>query len=152
MKHGWAALALSVLALVAFAPGSVDAQGGSANPPPTERKPGFELGRNYPNPFNPTTTIPFTIGDPPTCSEAGRLHRVNLRIYNMIGQLVSVPILQGDPAPGEPIQNLSLPCGSFTAFWNGKYLNTSQDVASGVYLYKIEVDGQVNAKKMLVTK
>jgi hypothetical protein len=70
----------------------------------------------------------------------------------MIGQLVSVPILQGDPAPGEPVQNLSLPCGSYTAFWNGNYLNTSQEVASGVYLYKIEVDGKVFAKKMLVTK
>jgi hypothetical protein len=152
MKHGWAALALSVLALGAFAPRSLDAQEPSANPPPRERTPGFELGQNYPNPFNPTTTIPFMIGDPPTCTEAGRLHRVTLRVYNMIGQLVSVPILQGDPAPGEPVQNLSLPCGSYTAFWNGKYLNTSQEVASGVYLYKIEVDGKVFAKKMLVTK
>lgn len=150
MKHRWAALIVSVLALGAFAPRSVEGQ--EPTPPPRERSPGIELGQNYPNPFNPTTTIPFAIGDPPTCTEAGRQHRVTLRIYNMLGQLVAQPILQGDPAPGEPIQNLLLPCGSYTAFWNGKYLNTSQEVASGVYLYKIEVDGRVSVRKMLVTK
>ena len=108
----------------------------------------YALGQNSPNPFNPTTTIPFTIGDPPTCTDAGRLHRVTLRVYNMLGQLVSVPILQGDPAPGEPIQNLSLPCGSFTAFWNGNYLDSDRDVASGIYLYRLEVDGKAVVKKM----
>ena len=64
MRHGWAALAVCVLALGAFAPSTATAQQG-ANPPPAARKrdAGFELGQNYPNPFNPATTIPFREGD-----------------------------------------------------------------------------------------
>jgi hypothetical protein len=153
MRHGWAALAMSVLALGVFAPHEVGAQQRDTTHLPTrERKPGFELGQNFPNPFNPTTTIPFTIGDFPACADSGHQYRVSLRIYNLLAQLVATPILQGDPAPGEPIQDLRLPCGNFTAFWNGKYLNTSQEVASGVYLYRIEVDGKAQVKKMLVAK
>jgi hypothetical protein len=157
MRHGWAALAVCVLALGALAPSAAAAQQGSqqgAQPPPAgrQRSPGFELGQNYPNPFNPSTTIPFKIGDYPQCSEPSRLHRVSLKIYNLLAQLVAIPILKGEPAPGQPLQNLSLPCGQYEAFWNGNYLSTSQEAASGVYLYRIEVDGRAKVSKMLVMK
>lgn len=173
MRHRWAALVV-VLALGALAPGFAEAQGSSGSGSrrdtasrqsvpvapqrstvpdnPSGRSPGFELGQNFPNPFNPTTTIPFTIGDFPTCTDPGRQHRVSLRIYNVIGQLVAVPILQGGDGAGQPMANLQLRCGSYTAWWNGNYLNTSQEVASGIYLYRIEVDGKVATKKMLVLK
>lgn len=151
MEHRWAAL-LFVLALGALVPRNAAAQG--ITPPPSrERSPGFELGQNYPNPFNPATTIPFTLGDPPSCSEPNRQYRVNLRVYNVLAQLVAIPILQGgEVAAGQPLLNVSLRCGSYTAYWNGNYLSTSREVASGVYLYRLEVDGKVVVKKMIVMK
>ncbi|MEJ7808798.1 MAG: hypothetical protein WKG32_00125 [Gemmatimonadaceae bacterium] len=153
MKQRWAALSLCVLALGALAPSVMSAQASSQpTPPARERSPGFELRQNYPNPFNPATTIPFTIGDYPTCTDPGRQYRVTLKIYNILAQLVAVPILQGEPAPGQPLQNLLLRCGSYTAFWNGNYLATSQEVASGVYVNVLQVDGKAKTNKMLVAK
>ncbi len=151
MEHRWAAL-LFVLALGALVPNNAATQG-TTPPPARERSPGFELGQNYPNPFNPATTIPFTLGDPPTCSEPDQQYRVNLRIYNVLAQLVAIPILQGgDVAAGQPLVNVLLRCGIYTAYWNGNYLSTSREVASGVYLYRLEVNGKVVVKKMIVMK
>src|SRR6266705_3306731 len=73
---------------------------GQATPPPL-----VELKQNYPNPFNPATTIPFTLnGD---LFANGHRPEVSLKIYNVLAQLVAVPILQGTgealPAPsGSP--------------------------------------------------
>ena len=151
MKHRWAAL-LYVLALGALVPNNAATQG-TTPPPARERSPGFELGQNYPNPFNPATTIPFTLGDAPACSEPDRQYRVNLRIYNVLAQLVAIPVLQGgDVAAGQPLVNVILRCGTYTAYWNGNYLSTSREVASGVYLYRLEVNGKVVVKKMIVMK
>ena len=150
MKHRWAAL-MVVLALGALMPAHVGAQGTTPTPP-TQRKPGFELGQNYPNPFNPTTTIPFAIGDVPDCVDTGRQYRVSLKIYNVLAQLVAIPILQGGDGAGQPIVNVTLRCGTYTAYWDGTYLNTSQEVASGVYLYRLEVDGRAVVKKMIFMK
>jgi hypothetical protein len=152
MKHRWAAL-ICVLALGALMPAVAGAQGVTTPLPGPERSPGFELGQNFPNPFNPATTIPFTLGDPPSCTDAGREYRVTLRIYNVLAQLVAIPILQGgDEAAGQPVADLPLHCGSFTAYWNGTYMNTSSEVPSGVYLYSIEVDGKSAVKKMILMK
>ena len=146
MRHRWAALC--VLALGALAPTIGQAQA-SQDPPPARERPGVELGQNYPNPFNPTTTIPFVIGDPATCQDTDREHVVTLRIYNILAQLVAVPVLQG---AGQQLLNVRLKCGSYTAYWDGHYLDSSREVASGVYLYRIEVDGEVKVKKMIVSK
>ena len=92
------------------------------------------------------------IGDYPACTDAARQYRVTLRVYNVLAQLVAIPILQGEPAPGQSVQNLLLACGRYTAYWNGNYLTTSREVASGIYLYQIQVDGRATVKKMLVMK
>ncbi|HEU4563157.1 MAG TPA: hypothetical protein VFS05_00865 [Gemmatimonadaceae bacterium] len=128
---------------------------GTSNPPPAkERSPGVQLGQNYPNPFNPATTIPFTLGDAPDCTtDGGRQHRVTLRIYNVLAQLVAIPVLQGgNGAAGQPLMNVTLSCGAYTAYWNGNYLVTSEKVPSGVYIYLIEVDGHAIGKKMIVMR
>jgi hypothetical protein len=156
MKLGWAALT-TVLALGAMMPHAAAAQQSSpSTPPPREQKGGFGLGQNYPNPFNPETRIPFSVGDPPACTDPARQYRVTLRIYNLLAQVVAVPVIQGSTATVAgmtPIENLELECGSYTAYWNGKYLNTSRDAASGVYLYRLEVDGRVTTvKKMFLGK
>lgn len=149
MKHRWAAL-VTVLALVSFLPVSLLAQ--DTTSVGRKRRPGLELGQNFPNPFNPTTTIPFTIGDA-SCTGDGRTHRVTLQIFNVLAQLVAIPILQGgEVAAGQPLLRVPLRCGTYTAYWNGNYLNSSQEVASGVYLYRLEVDGKVAVKKMIVMK
>jgi hypothetical protein len=152
MKHRWAAQLL-VLALGALVPKTVAAQGTRPPNPPRERSPGFELGQNYPNPFSSATTIPFTIGDPPTCGDGGHEYRVTLRIYNVLAQLVAIPVLQGgSESSGRPVINVAMKCGTYTAYWNGTYLNTSQEISSGVYLYQIVVDGRSVAKKLIVFK
>lgn len=122
---------------------------GQATPPSL-----VELKQNYPNPFNPATTIPFTLnGD---LFANGHRPRVTLKIYNVLAQLVAVPILQGT---GEDLDNLELTCSAagsspcpFTAYWDGKVLKTDHDAASGVYIYQLVVDGRRFTKKMIVMK
>ena len=157
MRHGWAALA-AVLALVAIMPRQLAAQQSS---PPTQQAPSHarsapgSLGQNYPNPFNPETRIPFAVGDPPNCTEPSRLHRVTLRVYNLLAQLVAVPVLQGgsgDVAGGVEIEGLPLTCNQYVAYWDGKDRRTGREAASGIYLYRLEVDGRAVVKKMIVAK
>jgi hypothetical protein len=150
MKLRWAALAV-VLALSALMSRGASAQTGSQPPAPHRRG---SLGQNYPNPFNPDTHLPFTVGDSTSCN--GDRHRVTLRIYNLLAQVVAVPTIEGGTAsvaPLTPIENLELECGTYTAYWNGKYLNTSREAASGVYIYRLEVDGRTEfVRKMFFGK
>jgi PKD repeat protein len=86
---------------------------------------------NYPNPFNPRTTISFEIA-----TEG----KVELAVYNVKGQKVKSLI------------NEIKPIGYFTADWNGKDDN-GQKVASGLYFYSLMIDGRyVNSKKMILLK
>ena len=152
MKHRWAAL-LVVLALSAFLPRHISAQ--SSGSGGRDASTGSVLGQNYPNPFNPETTIPFAVGGAPNCTDTGRQYRVSLRIYNLLTQLVAVPVLQGGSAGvagGQPLENLLLTCGQYTAYWDGKYGRTGREVASGIYLYRLEVNGKPLFRKMIVTK
>jgi hypothetical protein len=146
MRYRWAAL-LAVLTL-ALTPQLGTAQTGSSQ----AKRPVVTLKQNYPNPFNPQTWIPFEIG----CDEnPSHQFKVSVRVYNLLAQFVAVPVLQGgtgNVAGGQPLENVLLTCGQYTAYWNGNYRNTSNEVASGIYMYVIEVDGQRTVKKMLITK
>ena len=144
--YGWAVL---VGGLGGGLLAGVDGVFGQATPPPL-----VELKQNYPNPFNPATTIPFTLnGD---LFANGHRPRVSLKIYNVLAQLVAVPILQGT---GEALTDLELTCGTagtspcaFSAYWDGNVLNTGNPAASGVYIYQLIVDGRRFTKKMIVMK
>lgn len=122
--------------------------------PPAPPPPVVELKQNYPNPFNPATTIPFTLsGD---LFANGHRPRVSLKIYNVLAQIVAVPILQGT---GEKLQDLELTCTasasepcSFSAYWNGNVLDTDTEASSGVYIYQLVVDGRRFTKKMIIMK
>lgn len=153
MKQLWASLL--VLALSAFMSGGLSAQGVSTQSG-RARGSGLELGQNYPNPFNPETRIPFSVGDGAGCTDPSRLYRVSLRIFNVLAQPVAAPVLQGgtgNVAGGEPIDGLLLTCGQYIAYWDGKDARTQQEVASGVYLYRLEASGSKPVvKKMLVSK
>jgi hypothetical protein len=137
MKQRWAALAV-VLTLSAITPRIAAGQG---TQPSGDQSQVAVLGQNYPNPFNPTTTIPFSIGDAPSCTDHSRLYRVTLRIYNVLAN-----------SAGQPLENVQLSCGQYTAYWNGMYLASNREVASGVYLYRLEVDGKMIVRKMIVMK
>jgi hypothetical protein len=51
-------------------------------------------------------------------------------------------------ADGAPMDKVELTCGSYTAYWDAKNSKTRQEVASGVYLYRLDVDGKPATKKM----
>lgn len=127
----------------------------SIQPDLQQKKPVVSLGQNYPNPFNPESRIPFTLGDYPTCSDGGKQYRVTLKIFNLLAQVVAYPLLEGSSggvAGGQRLENVLLPCGQYTAYWNGKYLGTSKEAASGVYYWQIIADGQSQIRRSLVAK
>ena len=136
------AWALLSLGLLLAAPAATAQQGqGSA---------GVTLGRNYPNPFNPETWIPFEVGQVKFAN--GHRPVVSLRIYNVLAQLVAIPVLQGS---GQLIEKLALEwngTGTYVAYWDGKYRGTDREAASGVYVYQLEVDGERQTQKMTIIK
>jgi hypothetical protein len=152
MISRWAALAM-VLALGALVPRMSSAQG-STPVAPGKHGTGLFLGPNYPNPLVSETRIPFTVGDS-ACTDPTRQYKVSLRIYNLLAQLVAVPVLQNGTitlAGGEPLEGVQLTCGRYTAYWNGTAIPDKRPVAPGLYLYRLEVDGQGDVKKMIVVK
>ena len=88
----------------------------------------FALGANYPNPFNPATTIPLAVPD--------GTKNVNLTIYNVLGQ----PLRQLWTGP--------LPAGEHQLTWDGRDAK-GRPVAAGVYVYRLQVDEQTRARKMV---
>jgi hypothetical protein len=90
----------------------------------------YQLAQNYPNPFNPSTTIQFSV------PEAGV---VQLSVYNITGQEVRT-LVSGQMNAGRHMIN-----------WDGKD-NTGQVMPSGVYLYKLRVNGFAQTRKMTFMK
>ena len=90
----------------------------------------FALEHNYPNPFNPETTIRYAV------PEAGK---VTLRIYNVLGQEVATLI------------NTDQVAGYYSVQWNGMD-RLGRSVASGVYLYRMEAQNFTRVHKMLLLK
>jgi flagellar hook assembly protein FlgD len=82
------------------------------------------LGQNYPNPFNSETWIPFNLTSPAN---------VTISIYDLKGKLVKQLKLGWLPAGNYLDRNTA-------AYWNGLN-NNAEPISSGVYFYKIEVEG-----------
>lgn len=140
-NRAWAFVLLGLIGLVVS---PAQGQGGSQD------RPAVQLEQNYPNPFNPETTIPFTLS--PELWESGQDPVVTLRIFNVLAQLVAVPVLQGT---GEPLDGIELPwngTGNYAAYWDGKVRGTDREAASGVYVYQITVNGFRDTKRMTVIK
>jgi|SRR6185437_2526744 len=150
MRFRWSALLVALTLILMPRVGSAQAAATT-----TQKSPVATLGQNFPNPFNPETRIPFTVGGSPTCTTPGHQYKVTLRIYNVLMQLVAVPVIQGgagNVAGGQPLQNVLVPCGQYVAYWNGNYLSSSKEASSGVYLAVLDVDGQRFIIKMIVMK
>lgn len=145
MRRTWG-VGIVLLLLLVFAPDSVFAQASSG------RRPEVKLKGNYPNPFNPTTTIPFPLAD--AWFEDGGQVKVTIGIYNMLSQLVAYPTALNHPAGNNvPINSLQyFSPGEFEAFWDGTD-KTGRKVASGVYYWQLVVNGvKYPPKKMIVSK
>jgi len=147
MKQCWAG-GLVVLALLALPASSAGAQGQQSS---RDNRTGSELKQNYPNPFNPDTRIAFSVGGYPGCIDPSRQYRVSLRIFNVLAQQVAVPVLQGGTSAGQSVDNVFLTCGEYTAYWDGR-VRGSREASSGIYSYRLEVNGSPITRKMTVRK
>jgi hypothetical protein len=85
----------------------------------------FTLSQNYPNPFNPSTTISFGL---PKSSN------IKLIVYDLLGREVKALVNEFRQA------------GNYSVNFD------ASNLASGVYLYKLEAEGFVSSKKMLLIK
>ncbi|MCY4604982.1 MAG: FG-GAP-like repeat-containing protein [Gemmatimonadetes bacterium] len=88
----------------------------------------FALGANYPNPFNPTTTIPVSV--------AVGAGDVDLTIYNVLGQ------------PVRQVWNGPLAAGEHRLAWDGRDAQ-DQPVATGVYVVRLHQGNQTRIRKMV---
>lgn len=92
--------------------------------------PGYELSQCYPNPFNPTTTIRYTV---PTRSE------VVIEVFNTLGQRVTTLVHDSKPA------------GEYFVTWDGRNAD-GMAVSAGVYLYRLRAGDLCESKKMVLLK
>ena len=146
MYHRWPALVL-VLALCAVQ--ARQAAGQDTLTQPRGRTQSF-LGQNYPNPFKPDTHIPFTVGG---CEGAVTQRVVTIRIYNVLAQLVAVPFLEGTLGAQPKLQRVLLPCGEYSAYWDGKTVGSRRHAAPGVYLIELVLDSErPRQRKAIVAK
>ena len=135
--------------VLALAPASaLTAQKG---PPVEAPKAAFSLEQNYPNPFNPETRIPFVLAE--DLFVDGRPAVVTIRIFNILQQVIAVPTALRHPlGEGVPVANLEYPLpGRYEAFWDGTD-RSGRQVASGIYLMQLTVNGLSQTRKMYVTK
>ncbi len=90
----------------------------------------FNLASPYPNPFNPTTSIPF---------ELEATDEVKLAVYNLLGQQVRL-LVSGEQSAGHHI-----------AFWNGLD-DSGNEIASGVYFVRLEAGSNIATRKLTFMK
>ena len=85
----------------------------------------FKLEQNYPNPFNPTTTIQYQLPQDA---------RVTLKIYDILGSEVATLVNEEQEAGYKEVQF------------------TGSNIASGMYVYRLQAGEYISVKKMLMVK
>ncbi len=85
----------------------------------------YKLYQNYPNPFNPVTKISYKLN-----TEGF----VSLKVYNLVGQVVATLV------------NETKEAGVYSVTFDGSQLTT------GIYLYKLQVNGFTSVKRMTLIK
>ena len=91
----------------------------------------FELNQNFPNPFNPNTSIQFSLG---------QNELISLNIYDIQGRIVN-----------SLINNITYSSGYHYISWDGTN-DLGTQVPSGVYFYKLIGENQTQIKKMILMK
>jgi len=87
----------------------------------------YALRNNYPNPFNPMTTIEYDLPEDT---------KVTLIVYDIIGKEVT------------RLVNSSKPAGYYKAIWDGKN-KSGNFVSSGVYIYRVQAGSFTQTRKMV---
>jgi hypothetical protein len=120
-------------------------------PPPAEAERGFRLEQNYPNPVDPETWIPFVLEE--SLFASGDTGTVSLRIYNMLRQLVAVPIAVDHPRGRRvPVEDLEYDTpGRKVAYWDGRDTR-GRRAPSGVYFVRLDVNGETQIRRLLVVE
>ncbi|HMV27105.1 MAG TPA: T9SS type A sorting domain-containing protein, partial [bacterium] len=90
----------------------------------------IQLDQNFPNPFNPTTSIRFGL------PQDGH---IRVTVYNILGQFIA------------ELLNENRTAGYHNVIWNGRNA-TNQQVSSGIYLYRLETSQGVITRKMMLLK
>jgi len=90
----------------------------------------YALNPNYPNPFNPQTTIAYQL------PQAGQ---VKIAVYNLLGQQIRTLVMEYQPA------------GRYQVQWDARN-EQGKLVANGVYLYQMQVNDFVTTKKLILMK
>ena len=90
----------------------------------------FSLANNYPNPFNPATTIKYAL---PQAAD------VALTVYNVLGQPVRTLVAEHQNA------------GRYVVEWDATN-DSGHSLSSGMYFYRLEAGGDLEVKKMLLLK
>jgi hypothetical protein len=85
----------------------------------------YSLGNNYPNPFNPSTTINYSIAS---------YSKVTIKVFGLLGNEVAALIDEDKSA------------GNYQVTWNAAYL------PGGVYFYQLKTDSFIQTKKMILLK
>jgi len=91
------------------------------------------LAQNSPNPFNPSTTISYTV------AAVESLIPVRLEVFNIRGQMVRTLV------------NEAVEPGEYSFFWQGQD-DHGQELSSGVYFYRLRAGDFVATRKMVIVK
>ncbi|MBW7995620.1 MAG: T9SS type A sorting domain-containing protein [Candidatus Glassbacteria bacterium] len=92
----------------------------------------FALKQNSPNPFNPATTISYSVPE-------GRSVDISLKVYDIRGRLVTTLVSE--------VKN----AGTYTVFWEGAS-DSGRKLASGVYFYRLQAGEFMQTRKMVLLK
>ena len=95
----------------------------------------FSLSPNYPNPFNASTIIPFTV---PAVTLGDRPH-VDMAVYDLLGQKVRA-LVNEDLGPG--VHRIS---------WDGRD-DHGRRLATGAYVYRLQAADHAQARKLLLIR
>ena len=90
----------------------------------------FSMAQNYPNPFNSSTVIRFALPES---------QDIELGVYNLAGQKVAT------------LAESRREAGVYAIDWDGRD-NRGREMASGVYLYRLQAGGQVKSRKLLLLR
>ena len=96
----------------------------------TQTPAGITLGQNFPNPFNPSTRITFSIDS---------TSPMTITVHSVTGRHIRT-LIKG-----------VVPAGSHQAVWDGRDEN-SRPVASGVYFYRLKTEAQQLTRTMVLLK
>ncbi|GAB4290003.1 MAG: hypothetical protein Kow0098_08270 [Ignavibacteriaceae bacterium] len=115
--EGWTALS----AYGFTPPTTVDVNEGHATTFPSD----YILNQNFPNPFNPSTTISFQIPEQA---------QIKLSIFNSLGEQIAI------------LLNEFMPAGNYQISWD------AADLPSGIYIYRLQAGSKILSNKMLLLR